>query len=159
MLNRLLHQRQWVTFNEEIRKRPPLSDTDKYLLFNTACAKRDIDCSSVKALIEAGFFIRLPDEKDTVVYHPIRDGRLDILRLLISHTPDLLQFVDKDGNTLLHYASSSGNVEVAEFLLTNFDQNQINAKNKAGKSALDNVGSNKQMRQMIAKYQANCSIQ
>ena len=157
MLFKLLRQRQWITFNEEIRKRPPLSDIDKSILFNTACAKPGIECSCVAALIEAGFFVCLPNEKDTPAYHLIREGRLDILPLLIQHRPDLLKFLDEDGNTLLHYASANGNLHVAEFILNHFSKEQINARNVAGKSALDNVGSNKQMRELISKYQGKCN--
>ena len=148
----LLRKRQWTTFNEEIRKKPALSDYEKFTIFSTACAKPRIDCSCVETLIEAGFFARLQQEKDTCAYYSICDGRLDILRLLVNHSPDLLEFVDEDGNTLLHYAASSGHLEVAEFLLERFSMARINAMNVGRKSALDEAGLNQQMAQLIRKY-------
>lgn len=159
VLLELLRQRHWDNFNTEIRKELSLSDTEKFSIFNTACSKPRIERSCVATLIEAGFFVRLQQEKDTAAYYPICDGRLDILRLLVAHDPTLMEFSDEDGNTLLHYASAKGKLKIADFLMSKFSIERINAKNNHNKSALDHACDNNdnEMRNLIKKYSGNWS--
>src|ERR1700676_2544279 len=66
----------------------------------------------------------------TEILAAVSNGNLAKVRLLLDRNPNLAFTKNSDGSTALHYAASSGCLEIAELLLTkNAD---VNAKNSEG---------------------------
>jgi len=57
-------------------------------------------------------------EQNQDIHQAVEDGDLEALRGIVDANPSLLQTVDEELRTPLHFAAESGDVEVAEFLLS-----------------------------------------
>ena len=100
----------------------------------------------VSALIRAGGNVRLQNWRGMTPAHlAAHHGRLDVLKLLISYDPMLLEMTDQTGNTLINIAASKGHEEIVEYLLkeTSID---FRVKNKHGNTAFHSATLGKRLK-------------
>ncbi|KAF8713527.1 hypothetical protein AX14_007520 [Amanita brunnescens Koide BX004] len=68
------------------------------------------------------------------VHTAAQNNQVSLLRTLVNEDPKCINAVDADGRTPLHWAASSGSVEITRFLI---DQNvEVNSQDKSGWSSL-----------------------
>eukprot|EP00111_Clytia_hemisphaerica_P004104 TCONS_00011733-protein len=89
----------------------------------------------VAALIRAGANVRLQNWKGlTPIHLAAHHGRLNVLKLLLSYDPTLLNMTDLTGNTLINIAAHKGHVSVVEYLLKETEID-FRLKNKHGNTS------------------------
>ena len=73
-------------------------------------------------------------EQGQDIHQAVKDGDLEAVRGILAADPGLLQMMDEELRTPLHFAAESGEVEVAEFLLS--QGAEINSEDRGGDTPL-----------------------
>ncbi len=128
---------------------PDLKDKQGNGLISYAAGSYDADAKVLAWLAEQDGFIMPQDFR--IWDRGIQTGKVERVRLLLAYglDPDL---TDKDGNTTLMRALNGYALKIAEFLIENGVN--IEARNLAGKSALQISGNSKEKIALLKKYGA-----
>ncbi len=96
------------------------------LPIHLASFKGDLDM--IKLLIESGSFMNKQTKEDKYpVHYAIAGGRYDVIDFLIKKSNQYYSMRDAHGNTLLHHAAKTSNVQMIDMLLNqNLDPNALN---------------------------------
>ena len=96
------------------------------LPIHLASFKGDLDM--IKLLIESGSFLNKQTKEDKYpVHYAIAGGRHEVIDFLIKKSNQNYAIKDANGNTLLHHATKTSNVQMIDMLLNqNLDPNALN---------------------------------
>ena len=111
---------------------------------HTAATKGFTD--AVATLIRGGGNVRLQNWRGMTPAHlAAHHGRLDVLKLLVSYDPFLLNMTDQTGNSLINIAALKGHEDIVEYLLkeTSID---FRVKNKHGNTAFHSATLGRRMK-------------
>ncbi|HAX02987.1 MAG: hypothetical protein A2Y45_06100 [Tenericutes bacterium GWC2_34_14] len=98
------------------------------LPIHLAAFKGDLDM--IKLLIESGAFLNKKTQEDKLpVHYAIAGGRVDVIPYLLKEGKQNWFLRDAYGNTLLHHAAKTSNVQILDMLLNqNLDPNALNSQ-------------------------------
>lgn len=70
-------------------------------------------------------------DEETALHYAVRDGKTEVVTMLLNHNHDLIDIKDKNGKTALHYAVEFGKLDIIKILLNNYaDISAVDNKNK-----------------------------
>ena len=98
------------------------------LPIHLAAFKGDLDM--IKLLIESGSYLNKKTTEDKLpVHYAIAGGRQDVIPFLLKESKQNWFIRDAYGNTLLHHAAKTSNVQILDILLNqNLDPNALNSQ-------------------------------
>ena len=98
------------------------------LPIHLAAFKGDLDM--IKLLIESGSFLNKKTTEDKLpVHYAIAGGRADVIPFLLKEGKQNWFIKDTYGNSLLHHAAKTSNVQIIDMLLNqNLDPNALNSQ-------------------------------
>ncbi len=84
----------------------------------------------IKLLIESGSFLNKKTQEDRLpVHYAIAGGRVDVVPFLLKESKQSWFMKDTYGNSLLHHAAKTSNVQMLDLLLNqNLDPNALNSQ-------------------------------